>query len=238
MSDEMKDEFDVLPEKWIVGEKGASLSAQRDYIDYHHYLDFDERSTEDLLALGKKLLSAESSLDDKKQALAVLAHAGTIEAYKILEEYAKKADAELEDWAVLALQECQVFLEVELEGSSKGMISGGLGGDRHRMRYFLAACGKEDRVWMDAEQAVVDTSFRNVGEHLGGEVERIDFHQGCVSMEALIPLEVAVAEFAEKGIKTVNQAADLFVDDYYVRNDRVASEAEVRDWAGEVRGGR
>ena len=57
-------------------------------------------------------------------------------------------------------------------------------------------------------------------------------------MEALIPLEVAVAEFAEKGIRTVNQAADLLVEDYYVRNDRVASEAEVRDWAGDVRDGR
>jgi hypothetical protein len=222
-------------EQWRIGQMRVSLAAQQEYLDYHTN-DLGQYQNADISITGKKLLSRETSLDDKKKALAILAHTGSIEAFRVLEEYAEKADEELAEWAVLALQECQVFLEASLTDQSTAMITSGLGGAGHKMRYFFAVPLKEYRAWENAERAVVELTFREIGNQLDSEIERIQFCQGYVAVEILIPLEVAVAEFAEMGIRATNRVGDFLEEDYWVTNYEIPTEDEIKNWAQEVRG--
>ncbi|MBU4141689.1 SEC-C domain-containing protein [Patescibacteria group bacterium] len=93
--------------------------ASVEYIEYHKKLPksyYENMPKEEIEKAGKVLLSQKASLEDKKRALMILAHAGNIKAYKILEEYEKKPDLELKIWINLAAQECQSFLKRDIIG--------------------------------------------------------------------------------------------------------------------------
>jgi hypothetical protein len=222
------------PEKWRIAQEGVPPSTQREYLDYHT-IDLGQYAHADVSVIAERLLSLETPLDEKKKALAVLAHTGSIEAYRVLKEYTARADEELEEWSVLALQECQAFVEASLSDQGVVVITGGLGGEGHGMRYFFAVTAKENRAFTDAEQVVVELAFQEASRQLGCEIEEIQFSQGYVAMKALIPLEVAVAELIERGIRATNRVGGFLEEDYWVTNERVPTEQEIKDWAREAR---
>jgi hypothetical protein len=222
------------PEKWRIAQKGVSLSTQQEYLDYHT-IDLEQYAHADVSVIGERLLCLETPLDEKRKTLAILAHTGSIEAYRFLKEYTERADEELEEWSVLALQECQAFIEASLNDRSVATIIGGLGGEGHRMRYFFAVAAKKNRAFTDAEQVVVELAFQKASRQLGCEIEEMQFSQGYVAMEALIPLEVAAAELIERGIRTTNQVGGFLEEDYWVTNERVPTEREIKGWAQEAR---
>jgi hypothetical protein len=229
-----------------VSENGASLSAQREYIDYHRYVDPEKCMQADVAEIGKTLFSHKATVEEKKQALATLAHNGTVEAYRTLEEYAEQLSRttpdnvgqignlphkeKLADWTALALHECQAFLEASLEDDSVGMMMGGLGGAGDRMRYFVAVKAKKRRELTQAEQAAIEIAFRQAEQRLNSEIERFQFGQGYAAMEILIPLDVAVAELAKRGIQATNRVDPLLERDYYVRNDIIPEEKDLQNW--------
>jgi len=223
------------PKKWRIAQKGVSLSAQRAYLDYHHPIDLEQHAHVDVSAISERLLSSDTPMDEKKKALAILAHTGSIEAYRVLQEYTARADKELEEWSVLALQECQAFIETLFSDQSVAVIAGGLGGEEHGMRYFFAVAAKENRVFTGIEQAVVELAFQEASGQLGCEIEEMQFSQGYAAMKALIPLEVAIAELIERGIRRTNQVGGFLEEDYWVTNERVPTEQELRGWARKAR---
>jgi hypothetical protein len=227
--------FSDFPKHWRVSENGAPLSAQREYIDYHRYVDPEKCMQADVAEIGKTLFSHKATIEEKKRALVILAHNGTVEAYRTLEKYVGQAEEELAGWAALALHECQAFLEASLEDASVGMAMGGLGGAGDKMRYFLAVKAKKGSELARAGQAAIEVTFRQVGQRLNVEIERFQFGQGYAAMEVLIPLDVAVAEFAERGIRATNRVDVLLEKDYYVRNDRVPTENEMLNWVQETK---
>jgi hypothetical protein len=237
MSDQPKKQdsnpFSDFPKRWRVGENGASLSAQREYIDYHRYVDPEKCMQADVAEVGKTLFSHKATVEEKKRALTILAHNGTAEAYRTLEEYVEQAEEELAGWAALALHECQAFLEASLGDDSVGMVMGGLSGEGDRMRYFFAVKTKNDSEFAQAEQAAVEIAFRQVGQRLNAEIERLQFGQGYVAMEVLIPLDVAVTRFAKRGIRANNRIDALLKEEFYVRNDRIPTQAELLAWVHE-----
>ena len=222
-----------FPERWRVSENGALLSAQREYIDYHRYVDPEQCMQANVMETSKPLFSQEATVEEKKQALAILAHNGTVEAYRTLEEYVEQAEEELTGWAALALHECQAFLEASLEDDSVGMMLSSLGGEGDRVRYFFAVQTKNDSEFTKTEQAVVEINFRQVGQHLNAEIEHLQFGQGYVAMEVLIPLDVAVTRFAKRGSRAINRIDALLKEEFYVRNDRIPTQAELLAWVQE-----
>lgn len=225
--------FSDFPKRWQVSETGVSLPTQREYIDYHRYVDPEQCMQADVAETGKTLFNHEATAEEKKRALVILAHNGTVEAYRTLEEYAEQAEEELAGWVALALHDCQAFLEVSLGDASVGMVTGGLGGAEGRMRYFLAVKTKQSSKLAQAEQAAIEITLRQVGQRLDSEIERIHFGQGYAAMEVLISLDVAVAKFAKQGIRAINRIDALLKEEFYVRNDRIPTQAELLAWIQE-----
>jgi predicted TIM-barrel fold metal-dependent hydrolase len=82
-----------------------------EYMEYHHKVKDVERkiSKEEFEILKEKLLNLKTKPEEIKKALVILAHQGTKEAIKLLEEYQRKAPKPFNDWAKLALEECKIF---------------------------------------------------------------------------------------------------------------------------------
>lgn len=88
----------------------------QEYIDYHQKLPktYPEISEKEITWAKKTLFSKQSSIENKKKALIILAHIGRIDTYKTLEKYEKKPDPKLRIWINMAIQECQSFLKSDL----------------------------------------------------------------------------------------------------------------------------
>ena len=193
-------------------------------------IDLNQYSQEDIRARSQSLFDPGTTLEDKKKALVLLAHSGTVEFYRVIERYVKTEEGKLKNWGTLALEECRMFLEDSLLDESVGMVITGLGGKDHKLRHFLVVRARKGVAFTGPQETITELSFKQVGGRLESVVEQIEFHQTHVTMIVLIPLDVAVAEFIEGGIHASNQVDDLLDVDYYVRNDRIPTEEEVLRW--------
>ncbi len=87
-----------------------------EYVNSHHWLPHNYRtlSLQEVNGLGRALFDPKARLLDKKKALMLLGHRGSIEAYRILKQYVQDPPRELKVWADMAFEECKTFLTTEL----------------------------------------------------------------------------------------------------------------------------
>lgn len=87
-----------------------------EYVNSHHWLPKNYRTLPrtEVEALGKTLFDPAATTLDKKKALMLLGHRGSIEAYRILKKLAQAPPSELRVWAEMAFEECKTFLTTEL----------------------------------------------------------------------------------------------------------------------------
>ncbi len=88
------------------------FEVHRAYIDYHRVVESSFINIKKTLHESRLLFSSQAHLEEKRRILFLLAHIGSQEAYAVLQRYLEEPDAELEAWAVLALQECEQFMYV------------------------------------------------------------------------------------------------------------------------------
>ena len=92
-----------------------------EYVNSHHWLpeDYSSLPTEQVKALGQRLFDPNATLLEKKKALMLLGHRGSIEAYRILKQFDAQPPAELEVWSQMAFEECKTFLASQLTEDTK-----------------------------------------------------------------------------------------------------------------------
>lgn len=95
------------------GPESEEGQAAREYIAYHEKVPHAWRLSE-IEGFKATLLNPESSLEQKKQAMVILAHIGRPDVLQTLEEYARQPDEELRIWINMALQECESFLKSDI----------------------------------------------------------------------------------------------------------------------------
>ena len=94
--DQIRDILDDIPERLKLAEDGVDTSVQQEYLEYTEDIDFGQYSEEDLSARSHGLFSLGTPLKDKKETLAVLAHRGTLEAYRTIERFLETSEPMLE----------------------------------------------------------------------------------------------------------------------------------------------
>jgi hypothetical protein len=95
--------------------------AAKEYVNSHHWLPENYRTLppEEVERLGRALLDKKSPVLERKKALMLLGHRGSIEAYRILKHFVRKPPPELKVWAEMAFDECKTFLASELTDDIK-----------------------------------------------------------------------------------------------------------------------
>ncbi|MFH1250858.1 MAG: hypothetical protein V1715_07160 [bacterium] len=156
MNDEDIREFlDNLPDKLDILEQGVDFQIQKEYIDYSHTFDRGELTETETVKLSSILYDIKMSIEAKKKALTILAHLGTIIAFRQIEKYYTNPDNALKQWTALALQECKMFLASALTDQSTGFISSGLGGLNNRLRYYFLILPSSDRPFSTTQKNIL-----------------------------------------------------------------------------------
>lgn len=231
-NDDMEEAFDQLPDRFIVTEEELDQKTYKEFFDYAPNPEFitDTES----LHKSKRLLAKETPLEEKKDLLAGLAKHGVVEVYRLIEEYTKQPDPELEQWAKIALYECRMALEEDLIEENVGLISTGLGGMGNRFRYIVVLGSLSPALSKD-QQSTIRSVCDDICSHYDSMIEEVQFCPSYLTIKALISMETAVATVVEEYITSINQDKDLVYADYLVTNVEVPTEERIQTFLKELR---
>ena len=219
--------FQHMPERWAVAKEGVSPSVAQEYVAYSRRLDYSRYSEGEVEERSQSLFNPDTPGEEKKETLIILAHQGTVESYRTLERFLETVEGELEEWAILALEECRMFLEGALLDRDVGMVMTGLGGEGERLRYFFLIRSKDDIALTESQKKTVKQAFSYTCGRYDSLLETIEVKRDYVTAEVLIPMDVAVGEVIEGGIEKSNTFGEFLDPDYYVTNVEIPSEAEI-----------
>ncbi len=220
--------LDSIPDKFNILEEGVDMQTQIEYINHSHSFDRRELTEEETIGLGKILLSNNIPIEGKKKALGLLAHLGTIAAFRQIEKYNNHPDNELKQWTLLSLQECKMFLEGSLLDESMGFISSGLGGIDNRLRYYFLVLPLTNQLFTNPQKDIIKNEFILVCKDLNSILETIDLsNDAFVSITLLMPLDIALGTVIETGIKKCNDLGTFVFEYYYATNQNIPDLKEI-----------
>jgi hypothetical protein len=179
------------------------------------------------------LFDPAAPLEAKREILTRLAQCGTVDAYRAIERYVKNPDPALEQWGKVALYECRMALESELLEKPVGIISTGLGGAQHRLRY-LVAVGLSCPPLHDAQRRRLESAWRTACERHGSILEHVRFRPNHVILTLLISMETPVGTVIDVGIAAANGDDPILRRNYFVTNVAVPTEEEIQHILKEI----
>jgi len=233
--EDIRELLNALPDTFDILEESIDIHTQKEYIDYSHSFDRSELTETETINLGNILLDTNTAIEAKKKALALLAHLGTITAFRQIEKYYKNPDKGLRQWTALALQECKMFLENTLTDMSTGFILSGLGGYKDKLRYFFLVLSESDRPFTATQKSIIKEEFVLAAKDLNCVIEAVDHSDIFVGLTVLVPMDVAVGTFIETGIKMCNKLGDFVFEHYYVTNQGIPDISEIPDIINKVK---
>jgi hypothetical protein len=205
------------------------MDSHLDYIENAHNFDAQNLTDEDVMDWGNVLFHADTSLDEKKKALGILAHVGNLNAYNFLKKYAEQPDKELETWATLAFGECTLFLHADLsEGDDQDFVFTGLGPHNNLIRVYLMVIPLEGKSFEPWQYKIIENEVIYVARDLKCEIEWFDFNINYSGFSILMPTDVAIATIIEKCIENCNQFGGFLFEDYYCGSG-VPDEKEIEE---------
>ncbi len=234
-SEEIRRFLENIPDTFEILEEGIDYQTQKEYIEYSDSFEKGELSEKETLGLCNLLKKNEISTKDKKKILTILAHSGTILAYREIEKYNRTQNDELKQWSTLALQECKMFLESELTDFSTGFISTGLGGIKDKIRFYFLILPLNNCQFNENQQKIIADEFNITAKEMNSAIEKIDFSYEYVGITALTPLNVAVGKLIESGIEKCNELGTFVFEYYYVTNEKLSNQEEIKEVINIVR---
>jgi len=202
-------------------------SVQREYQDLSGSMDFGDIDYQAVLTRAQELFGRGIPIESKKRILILLAHLGTIESAKILERYLRVSEEGLKDWAVLSLKECRAFLESVLLKEEGGFVSTGLGGKGRKLRYYFVVSTRKGRPLTDEEREDIEKGFTKSSDDYRAEIEEITIETNYAMIGILVPMDAAVGEVIEEGIRQCNRMEEVLSTDYYVTNVKKPVKEEI-----------
>ena len=184
---------------------------------------------EDLLSQKDKLFDPIVPSDKKKILLVQMASVPSPEIYRILERYMNNCDADMKEWAKLALQENRLLLESHLLDNRQIFISTGLGGKGHKLRYFVVLINKNSSDLKPFEQKVVQDEMSYALQKYDGELEKLSFMQHYATMRVVVPISSDLTKLFREGIDECNQFGGFLSTDFIVTNMKELSEEEIHE---------
>ncbi|WP_373520808.1 hypothetical protein, partial [Aquiflexum sp.] len=193
--EDLQNFLDGIPDKFDILEEGVDLQTQKEYLDYSHSFDLGELTEAETINLGNILCDSRTEIEGKKKAMTLLAHLGTITAYRQIERYYLHPDNDLRKWAVMALQECRMLLESMLTDENTGFIISGLGGQKDKLRFYFLMLPVSDKPFTTAQKNIIKEQVNLVAKDLNCIVETVDPADKFVGLTVLVPMDVAVGTF-------------------------------------------
>ena len=224
----MPDKFDILKE-------GIDMQTHMEYLDYSHSFSQGELTEKETINLGNMLNDARTKVDSKKKIVTLLAHLGTISAFRQIESFYNNPENDIKKWTALALQECRMFLESTLTDGNAGFISTGLGGINDKLRYYFLVLPLTDKLFNAIQYRIIKEEFLLLAKDLKCIVETIDNSDTFVGLTVLVPMNVAIGTFIERGIQKCNELGAFVFEYYFATNQDIPNNLEIIEIIKKVR---
>jgi len=219
--------LDDLPGNFSILEEKIDIEDQMKYFEFSKNVREKDIGEECFENRGE-LFSTETTTERKKEILSAIASLDEVKAFRTLEKYLKNPDAELRDWAILAMQESRMLLQSSLLDEKQVFISTGLGGKELKLRYYVVFISRDRNNMLNAtQQKLVKNELIFALDDKEGEFESIDFFEGFSSSLVLLPLKTDIKQIFNGMIEECNQYGDFLDEDMIITNVKVLSRGEI-----------
>ena len=236
--DEDKNRDSRMPFKGMEGhfhvlERRVPVEAQMRYFKYSEGLRKANRpprpiSEEECENLYDELMTSETNdLVNKRFLLSQLATSKSVRGFRLLEEYCKAPDPEVDDWANMALMEARIALESSLSEEKQIYISTGLGGKGQKLRFYLLALSKDNQVFLDYQRKVVEHEFQYTLPMYDCEIEQLTISDRYVELLFLMPVRADLKMVIDQVITECNQYGDFLSKVYTITNVKELTKEEI-----------
>jgi hypothetical protein len=220
--------FGKKPERFSILEEQIDIKTQMNYFEESGKVKEAGNDLRGLLEQEDDLYNAEVELSVKKNLLVGLACVDDVEAYRIIERFTSFAKDELQNWAVLALQESRMTLESSLLNENQVFISTGLGGKGKKLRYFSVLSSAKDEDFTDLQRRLINKELEFALKKVGGEIEKNEFIENYATLIALVPLTISIKDIIESAINECNQIGDFVSSKFILTNVKVFTIDEIK----------
>lgn len=226
--DKLKEYFGLNEESISILEETIDTSTQIEYFKFAR--NYTHTKTEEEIISSKDVLFDQTfPVEDKKSTLVELASLNNTEAYRTIEKYLHQPNIKLYDWACLALQESRLHIETNLLDESKVLISTGLGGKGHKLRYFIVLFTPDDLEITQRQQEIIKKELCYFLPKHKAELEDILFEESFASILAVVPIKVNLQNLFRQIIRECNELGNFLFNDFIITNLKALHTEEIRE---------
>lgn len=232
---QLKEYLESLPENLSTIRSKIEIPPEvhSEYISYHDKIDRGDYEYKKIIEESKGLFRKNVSLDRKKEILFLLAHYGTLESFKIINNFLDGGEKDLKPWALISLEECRMFLECDIMDEDKGIIIGGVGGDGKRLRCYFVLRSVKKADFSDSERKIIKDGLKKTSKNLDCKIEKIEFQNNSALITVLVPIDIAISELIETGIEICNSKKEILDSYYFVTNVKKPSGEDITEFLKE-----
>jgi hypothetical protein len=166
-------------------------------------------------------------LEEKKKILIRLAAIDDVKAYRFIENYSKGCPSELKEWSLLALQESRILLQSKLLEQPQLLISTGLGGKEGKLRYFFVLFSQNKQPYTAFQKKIISNELSYIFQNNDVNIENMQFFDSYVTIVALFPLFISIAEIIEKALSEINQYGNFVNENCIITNVKLLNNNEI-----------
>ena len=209
--DEIKGILESVPDKYRIVSEEIHPEVFSEFIDC--YKDFNNQLSVDSISMQKREfteLVLNGSIDSFRQIERILSNGNLLE--------------EERDFGIVALNFCRFKIENDLLDEPIGLISGGLGGAKNKMRYFLALEGTGEITQNQFDY--LNEVFDKVTSERDSILENVKNFDKYVTLLILGSFDYAIGEIVDTGI----DACEFLKKEYYLTNVEIPTSERILDW--------
>jgi hypothetical protein len=227
--DKIEELFGKKPDNFSIIEQQIDIKIQLDYFEKSKKIKSKPLDEKKVLDEKERLFDELYDIENKKQILLRLASIDSVEAYRIIEHFIPLAEAEIKDWALLALQESRSMIESSLLNESQIIISTGLGGKGKKLRYFTVLASAKNEEFSDLQKKLIEKELAFSLKKNDGELEKIEFIEHYATVLSIVPIMVSIKKIIKSVVDECNQIGDFISHKYIVTNVKEFSIEEIKD---------
>lgn len=224
----IEDLLNNLSNNFKILEETIDIELQREFFEQSKKIDIkkEERAISELI---DDMNQEEINIEDKKITILKLAMVDSVEAFRALEDYSKKAPKDLKDWTILALQQSQMILQSSLLDEQQVFISTGLGGKEDKLRYFFIFPYKSPEKVGDIQQSTLKKELEFFMKQYNADFEKVEYGDDYATALALVPLKTDIAGLIKELLDECNQYGDFLSEDVIITNIKKFEEPEIKE---------
>jgi hypothetical protein len=226
--DKLKEILGGMPSQVAVMQEQTNSGMLEEYLDVSATIPEHEEDVNLIMAKKTELYDPGIPVSDKKKFLARLAKTGTVESYRIIEDFVNHPVKELKGWAKLALYENKMLLESDLLQESHVLISTGLGAKGMKIRYFTVLQSRKKHEFSRFQKKLIRNELQLMLKKNQGEYESTRFSRELCRITSLIPMQVPVQNIFDDLVKICNVYGDFIDPEYLITNVKKLSGKEIR----------